>query len=206
MKLCKYCNKEFESLYTTTTGYSYTSKTTVYCSKSCAGKDKKILTKQEIEQEIVDFVTEKNRYCTRAEILKGIKRSSKTLTSLNISITDIQSALCFTKPKSIFQEKIYTWLKKKYSNIECEKTFRDLVSPKGYALRLDFYIESLNLIIEADGLQHVDKNNPWYSEYLSACDSAKDTYAEAKCINIVRIPYVRNVSDDYIEQYLADFI
>lgn len=206
MKSCKYCNKTFEPVYTNKAGYSYINNAVIFCSKRCAAKDKKTVEKQQIVQDIIDYVTEKNRYCTKDEILKGVKRSSKTLTKLQISIVGIQEALGLTKPKSIFAEKVYTYLKKVCDNIECEKTFEDLRSSKGYLLRLDFYIESLNIIVEADGTQHIDENNPWYTSYLKNCDAIKDSYAKDNGICMVRIPYTKNVTDNYIEQYLADFI
>ena len=102
----------------------------------------------------------------------------------------------------MFQEEIYTELKNRFTNIQCEKTFDDLVSPKGYCLRLDFYIESENLIIEADGNQHTDRNNPWYSDYYAHCDSIKNNYAVDNGINIIRIPYVKRVTSKYLKQYI----
>lgn len=207
MNTCKQCNIDYESKYTNTEGYEYIIETTKFCSKSCATKYQQgSITKEMVENEIILFITSKNRYCTKEEIQKGIKRSSKTFTKFNISIKNIQEVLGFTKSKSHFQECIYTHLKTHFNNIECEKTFNSLLSPKGFALRLDFYIKELNLIVEADGTQHTDKNNPWYNSYYAICDLLKNEYAKKHNINIVRIPYTKNVTDNYIKQYLSQFI
>lgn len=207
MNECKQCNKKFEKKHTNNTGYTYTIETAVFCSKSCAtAYQRGSLTESVLVDEIIAFITSKNRYCTKEEIQKGVKRSSKTFTKFGISIKHIQESLGFTKSKSHFEEMIYTKLKKHFTNIECEKTFEDLLSPKGFNLRVDFYIKELNLIVEADGTQHCDKSNPWYDSYYANCDSLKNEYAKQQNINIVRIPYTKNVTDTYVNKYLSKFI
>lgn len=207
MNICKQCNKKYESIYTTKDDYTYKINTTTFCSKKCATVYQKgSLTKESVEQEIINFVTSKNRYCVKEEILKGIKRSSKILTKFSISIKEIQDTLGFTKNKSYFEQQIYLFLKSKFTDIECEKTFDDLSSPKGYKLRLDFYIKKYNLIIEADGTQHKDTNNPWYNTYYANCDLIKNEYTKQHNINMIRIPYTKYVNDNYIMKYLSEFI
>ena len=73
-------------------------------------------------------------------------------------------------------------------------------------LKVDFYVEDKNLLIEADGTQHTDTANPWYSTYYASCDAAKDSFAHSKEISIIRIPYTKNVTESYITQYIKDFI
>ena len=206
MRICKNCNKQYENYYLNSNGCKYTAKTD-FCSKSCKTiYQKGSITKEKIEQEIIDYITYKNSYCSLTEILKNIKRSGKTISKFNISIVDIQNQLGFTKPKSVFQEKIYTELKKLFSDIECEKTFDNLLSPKGFNLKLDFYIKNKNLVIEADGNQHTDINNPWYSIYYNNCDKIKNNYCINNSINLVRIPYKKKITTQYILKYLQNFI
>ena len=206
MKICKQCNEEYKNLYKQTNGRTYTVQTD-FCSKSCKTLFQRgSLTKESIEEEIINFIAGKNIYCSKQEILKGIKRSSKTLVKFQVNIVKIQEALGLTKPKSIFQERVYTELRRHFTNIKCEKTFEDLLSPRGFNLRLDFYIKELNLIVEADGAQHIDVDNQWYSEYNKECDTIKDIFAKENGINMVRIPYSRKITEVYIKQYISDFI
>jgi len=209
MKKCKYCQNEYENIYKKTKNdkvYSY-SVETKFCSKSCkTSYQRGSLNKKVIEEEIVNFVMSVNTYCSKQDILDGIKRSSKTIVKYGISIKKIQDLLGLTKPKSIFQEKIYTELKKIYSNIECEKTFSILKSPKGFPLFIDFFIKDFNIIIEADGTQHVDALNPWFSKYNVECDNIKNQYAKSNSINMVRIPYTKKVTENYVRGYFQDFM
>ena len=99
MKICKNCNKEYENWYTSSQGYKYKTKTT-FCSKSCSAQHAKgNATKELIEQQIVDFILAANTYCSKITILKGINRSSKTLSKFGISISGIQRTLGFVKIK-----------------------------------------------------------------------------------------------------------
>ena len=77
--------------------------------------------------------------------------------------------------------------------------------PKRYPLRIDFYIPELNLFIEADGTQHTDPNNPWYDEYYVECDNLKTAYCN-KIGTLLRIPYTKNVTAEYILKHLRAFI
>lgn len=73
-----------------------------------------------------------------------------------------------------------------------EKTFPDLLSPKGFPLRYDFYLNDKNILIEFDGKQHFDKNNFFnYNnyEYRHECDVIKNNYAINNSIKLYRIPY-----------------
>lgn len=211
MRLCKNCNQYYENTYLLkNTNYKYTVETN-FCSKSCAAKYRvkefsEPLTKETIEKEIIDFVNTQNSYCSYTEISKGIKRSSKTLSKFNINIVELQRDMGFIKPKSFFEQKVYENLKLIYNDIECEKSFDGLVSPKGYSLRVDFFIPSANLIIEADGSQHTDVKNPMYSYYCSECDNLKNLYAQEKNILIVRVPYSKKVTHQYIVKFLPSNI
>ena len=76
-----------------------------------------------------------------------------------------------------------------------------MLSPKGYPLRIDFYIPELNLFIEADGTQHCDPSNPWYNEYYVECDNLKTEYCN-KVGTLIRIPYSKNITTEYVLNHL----
>lgn len=204
MKVCAYCKKEYKNIYTKHIKYKYKyTKPTTFCSKSCAGLSRgDVLTRELVEGEVVDFVLKQDRYCSKVEILRGINRSSKTLTKFGVKISEIQCNLGLSKAGSIFANEVHGELKKVFDNIVCEKTFDDMLSPKGYNLRLDFFIEDLGLIVEADGAQHYDPNNPWYSEYQYECDQIKNAYAIENNLTMVRLPYTKNVNADYLFSYI----
>ena len=196
MRICKQCKKEIIS---SNKYQKYT-----YCSLSCAATAQGgSLSKLKIEQEIVEYVLRKGKYLTLVEITKGIRRSRKTLTKYGISIKKIQESLGIVKSKSHFEASIYTILVREFDNVICEFTSEDLLSPKGYPLRIDFYIPELNLYIEADGTQHTDPNNPWYNEYYVECDQLKTDYCN-KIGTLIRIPYSRNVDTEYVLNHLRD--
>ena len=194
MKICKQCKGTINS--------SNIYHDFIYCSKSCATTAQRGgLTKVMIEQEIVEYVLRKGKYLTLVEILKGIGRSSRTISKFGISIKEIQESLGIVKSKSHFESAIYSILVKEFDNVICEVTSEDLVSPKGYPLRIDFYIPELNLYIEADGNQHTDPNNPWYNEYYVKCDQLKTAYCN-KVGTLIRIPYSKNVTTEYVLKHL----
>ena len=194
MFICNECNKEFIS----TNKYHNFS----YCSRSCATKAVRgSLTAEKLELEIIKFVTQEGRYCNTVEISKGIHRSTKTFTQYGISIVRIQEKLGFKKNGSLFEQSVYLELTKLFGTVSREVTFDDLLSPKGYPLRIDFYIPSMNLFVEADGYQHNDPNNPWYNEYNVECDTIKTNYCNSKGV-LIRLPYTKNVNTKYIKKHL----
>lgn len=71
-------------------------------------------------------------------------------------------------------------------NVIWQKTFSDL-KDKNY-LRYDFYIEELNLLVEADGHQHVYNHYHAYDDPTKH-DIMKNEYAKKKNINLLRIHY-----------------
>lgn len=198
MKICKQCKGKINS--------SNIYHDFIYCSRSCATTAQRGgLTKAMIEEEVVAYVISKGRYSTLSEIQKGIGRSSKTLAKFGISIKDLQTSLGIFKAKSHFESVIYSVLTKEFDDVICEVTLEDLVSPKGYPLRIDFYIPELNLFIEADGTQHTDPNNPWYNEYCVECDNLKSDYCN-KIGALLRIPYTKNVTIEYVLKHLRAYI
>ncbi len=79
---------------------------------------------------------------------------------------------------------------------ETEKSFSTLANGR---YRYDFYIQSLNLIIEFDGQHHFMPVKSWggeaYQNGIKERDSIKNEYAVANGINLLRIPFWVNISD-----------
>lgn len=192
---CKNCNKEFN------VKYNVGKKVIYFCSKTCATKFQRTsLSKEELENKISQAIKIKGTYLSRAEIIIICKISNKTITKNGISITKLNEALGFKKPKSKFEEAVYNELKEIFKdfNIIREQSFLNLKSPKGFHLYFDFFIPEINLLIEADGNQHYNKNNPNYSEYVNDCDELKNQYCLQNNIDLVRIRYNRTVSKEHI--------
>lgn len=206
-RICNNCGIEYNNQYRTGAGYLYTVETR-YCSKTCAranvsgnsmGCIKVDPGKDTIEKEMLDFVAGKERYCTKEEICTGIKRSSKTLAKHSLSVPDINSRLGFTKPPSVFQGKVEEILKENFDSVEIEKKFEGLTGSTGYPLRVDFYIPEINTVVEADGSQHTDPNHVWANPKngsVASYDEIKNTFFQDKGINLVRIPYKRNLKKE----------
>ena len=205
--ICDYCKKSFIPNYDV-----YNERIIHYCSKSCKTKHQmeinngyKFYNKDTLEYAISQLIKSKNRYLTRTEICKTLNVSTKTLNKFKISIIEMNKKMGFKKLKSKFEEQIFTYLIEIFGieNIERQKYFEDCLSPKGYYLYFDFYIKNQNMIIEADGDQHNNKNNPWYSDYYcNDCDKIKDDYCYNNKIKLIRIPYKRNFDNTYIKTFL----
>lgn len=197
---CVYCGKTFSLIYTDRFGYKSILNTT-HCSKSCAGKNSKTVQPELLEKEVLDFIREKNEYCTKEEILKGVGRSGKTFRKNGLKISEFNSKLGFKKPKSKFQEQVGNFLNEKFDLVEKEKKFEGLVGNTGYPLRVDFYIPETNTVVEADGSQHKDPKHPW-SEFKNGTvkeyDEIKDKFFKEHGINLCRIPYKRNLKESDI--------
>lgn len=73
-----------------------------------------------------------------------------------------------------------------------EKIYKDCKNPKtGFALRFDFYIPSLQLLIEYDGIHHVKKLRGQTDEQFESQkerDAYKNEYCRINGIKLLRIP------------------
>jgi hypothetical protein len=76
-----------------------------------------------------------------------------------------------------------------------EKSFKDCISVGGKLLRFDFYIPSLDILIEYDGRQHYEPVSYLGGETgfkrLVANDAIKNKYCIDNNITLIRIPYFR---------------
>lgn len=204
MFICKNCKKEFTPTY-------FVGKNQIIhcCSKSCAAqysKTKMSISEsfQSLKDRCIQEIKKQNRYLSLHELTKLVKVSSKTLNKRKLSVILLNKEAGFTKPKSIFQNLVYTYLKEIYPDniIKQEVTFESCKSPKGFLLKFDFYIKDKNLLIEADGPQHYNIKNHNYNPYVVECDVIKNRWAETNSINLIRIPYSKKITKQYIYKFL----
>lgn len=107
---------------------------------------------------------------------------------------------CLNKSNGIL--KIENWLNKNNFNFINEFSFSDLIDKK--PLRFDIAIIDDNkqviFLIEYQGEQHFNKNNPWYDSNIVKHDKMKREYCTDKSIPLLIITY-----NDNIEQKMTDF-
>lgn len=190
---CLVCGKEFSPAYRLSRHRDLN-----HCSKTCAGKikDGGFHRKSDLEKKVVDLLIKCGRYMTMEEILDGLKISSKTLTAFGVSTLACNKLAGFKKPARIFENRVLSVLVSKYA-VETEVEFDGCLSPKGYPLRIDFFVPSLNMAIEADGSQH-DSKHPWHKPYHSECDKIKNDFFLKNGIQLFRIPYTKRVTAKYV--------
>lgn len=89
------------------------------------------------------------------------------------------------------EEKIIQLLLKNNIPFKTQKVYDDLISPKNYKLKYDFYINN-SFLLEFDGIQHYkewSKDINTTLEERQLYDSIKDKYAKSHNIPLKRIPY-----------------
>lgn len=198
---CECCGKSFSPTYRISS-----KKDMKYCSKKCLLDSVRMnqpqyFNKTQLENSIIKEINNQGKYLTIQDICDSLKISSKTLTKFRISILTLNKKCGMKKPKSIFEGKVLDYLESKYELV-LEKTFDTCLSPKGYKLRFDFFIESHNVLIEADGTQHYDDKNQNYSEYQRECDEIKNKWCIENNVNLIRIPYCRKITNEYLDKII----
>lgn len=197
--VCKTCGKDF------TVEYRISNKKVLhFCSKSCKTVFQRqgYFNKTQLENAIKRLIRDSGMYLTKDEILNGLNISSKTLTKFNISILALNRNLGMKKPYSIFETHVCRYLDCIYDDLQSQVTFDDCRSDKGFLLKFDFYSPSNGILIEADGNQHNNINHVFSSDYTMRCDEIKELYANSIGLTLIRIPYSRNVTQDYILQFI----
>lgn len=113
---------------------------------------------------------------------------------------------CGCGTRSAFEESVAQVLDEYGVLYEREKTFKDCKHIG--RLRFDFYVESHNLLIEADGEQHLRPVSKFGGDASFADnvirDSIKNQYCKSNNINLLRINYTRNIQD--IQQQIKNYI
>ena len=107
---------------------------------------------------------------------------------------------------SSLEEKIITILKKEKIKFQREKTYPDL--KQGW-YRYDFFIPSLNFLIEIDGAQHYKFSKLFHKkrqDFLKAQerDRKKNSYALSHNIPLYRIPYFEIENINTFQDILQD--
>lgn len=89
-----------------------------------------------------------------------------------------------------------------------EYSFPDLQSHKGTKLRFDFFIPSINTLIECQGKQHYEYTGGFFNETefkeLQMRDSQKEIYCESHNIRLLKIPYYdyKIINCEYLSKLL----
>jgi len=147
--------------------------------------------------------------------IKDIKCSKcqyacSTNSDLKQHMNSIHERPKMNKRMSLNEAIIFNYLTKNNITFEQEKKY-NLRSPKGSLLRYDFYIPSLNTLLEFDGKQHfkpirwtileTDEQVKEHFEYIQLCDKLKNEYATNNNIKLVRIKY-----NEDVEQRLSELL
>lgn len=215
---CIVCNKEF--IYK---GYK-----NKCCSDECLSIYRKNLSLQQhnlsvnmvidrIEQYIVNNYEENKIVKTLKECLIELHIAPKTYyrycKEYNISYDALLSKNNISKPHSKFQTSVISIIKKFYetSDIIEEATLDGCINPKtNYNLRFDAYIKDKSIAIECDGVQH-NKENSYFNKLVILSgytptyitDKIKEEYCKNNNIKLIRIPYSRRITKEYVESFLS---
>jgi hypothetical protein len=200
---CKTCGIKFKP------PYRLASKRTLhFCGRKCKTVFQRqgYLNKAQLENSIIKVIKEKGSYMVIQEIISELNISSKTLTKFRISALGLNRKCGMAKPKSMFEFRVYEVLNGLFEDMTSQQTFSSCVSPKGYELKFDFYSAERNLIVEADGDQHQNDSSIYSSEYTIECDNIKNQWCIDEGITLVRIPYSRNVTANYVNKYVQAYV
>ena len=197
--ICKNCGKKFSP------NYKYNGNRVMhFCSKSCKTtfQMQGYFNKSQLENSIRKLILQYNRYLTLSEVCEKLKISCKTISKFRVSILALNRELKMKKPQSMFEFKVGEILLQIYSDLVFQYTFDTCISPKGYLLKFDYFSKSNNLLIEADGMQHKNIEHRFSTDYTIQCDTVKNNWAKENGYKLIRIPYTRNVTKEYILNYL----
>lgn len=217
--VCQYCNSKFTVPYI---GHK-SGKVVKTCSnciplvkaKAAVIKNKGRRDLNKLILDAIDIISKAKTSPTMVSVCKQLKCSNKTMIKAlkkeETTFSTLVNTYCTVKCKSKFQSAILLTLHEVYPNVEIvtEKYFDDLRSSKGYLLKVDIYLPTLNTVIECDGEQHNNANH--YYNILAAkaghctsieSDILKQEYCNNNSINLIRIPYTKNVTVDYVREYI----
>lgn len=224
--ICEICNREFTVPYVGENNKSVIVKTCGDCYSEV--KKRSALTRvnggvnldelfESFKLTIVEIYNNTSVVPTKEQVIKKLSVSSKTVNKMfkgkDINYNTLCDNLGLKKTgRSKFQQNVLLCLHELYKGhaIVSEKHFDNLVNPRTNAyIYIDYFIHALNLAIECDGAQHSDKNhyynslasnNGWTS--VMDTDKIKDDYCSSNNIKLIRIPYTRNVTLEYVSQYI----
>ena len=140
---------------------------------------------------ICSYIAARKRYTGTVAVMHGLGVSFDSIREhYKIDITALNKELGFSnKRQSWFEDEGYFILCNIFGKdkVSREHVFPDCRSAKHFVLRYDFYIPAYKLLVEVDGVQHRDKDNPYYSESQAQNDEIKEAYAMTHGLILVRV-------------------
>ena len=109
------------------------------------------------------------------------------------------------------EKKLAQIFKKLSVKFEIQKSFEDLLSPRDWKYRFDFYLPDYDLLIEYDGVQHFhyrENTNSWNNKenFFDTVrrDSDKDNYCIKNQKPLIRIPYTefQKITEENVQKML----
>lgn len=133
--------------------------------------------------------------------------NTKIVTSNNLMSGEVQSCGCL---KSKGEEIVSQVLINNNINFIREYNLGNLKSIPKSNIRLDFGIinsdSKLIGAIEVNGIQHYDKNNPWYNEEVEKNLLLKKQYCDNNNIPFLELSYInKNINIDILNQFIQQF-
>lgn len=201
---CLNCGKEFAPKWKVNSPRKF-------CCHKCSeeyhtGKPRgKQRTREEIITAMRSEILKRNEYIQMPELMRVAHTCYDTITKLNITRIEVYRGIDVGQPNSV-EDQAYYILSDYIDDLEMSKVFDDCRSPKGRKLRFDLYSESLNLLIEVDGVHHRESNSSTAMLYFRECDRMKEVYAVKKGIRFVRVEVRRHerVTKEILLRYLPD--
>lgn len=148
---------------------------------------------RKLKQSILAYIKQQGQYTPLRDILDVFHINyHSTFQRMGWSIQEFNQQVGFSKSSiSYGQTYMYRRLRQQFPwvQIDTQRKFIDLISPKGYPLRYDLYLPLYKIAIQIDGPQHRDPNNKYYSQYLIQRDLIKTKYAASRGIYLLRIPF-----------------
>lgn len=144
---------------------------------------------------IVSVINTHERCLSQEELMAEAGVSHKVLNTRGWSMDFLyrSAGRIYERPhlNSRFEDRVYSVLSEIVPDMEMKwnKPLPGMSGFKGGDLRVDFFVEDLNLIVEADGDQHLHGRGDLDNlEYIRANDRLKNQYAAANGITLIRIP------------------
>lgn len=194
-KPCDYCGQNFTHAL---------SEVPRFCSRACSAKGVNAegisngLNKEGVLESMVSFIRESRHTPSMEEIAEHAGVGENYHTVVFDMGVDGLFELAGRKNKSLFpskfEERVYYCLLDlgvADEEITRQKKYPGLfVESQRWPLRYDFFIEHLNLLIEADGEQHsMDEHHLFNCKNIKSSDALKNAYAVEHGIELVRVPY-----------------
>lgn len=128
-----------------------------------------------------------------------------TIKTMSLDSLYLHGVSCRKCSKTRSNGEFITNLLLEYNNeeFEIEKTFPDLLSPKEYKLRFDFYLPNRNMVIEVQGVQHFKEHNNYFYDKITQSnqlnnDLLKEEYCKHNNLKLVTIENVNSNTDNIL--------